>query len=217
MTKATCSISPIVFLYRIGALNWLPELFDEIWMPSVVLDDLLQARFVGYDVPSPFNLPWVQYEDPQLTIPGSWMSLDLASGEVAAMALAFENRDCIVLLDEPMGRRAARLVGIQYWGTLKILLEAKARGLTPEITPYVDRLASSSILLSAENRRRILTLAGEDPHKPVATFPVVPTDNQPENNENMFFVSAANKWGLTGLLEQIGIRLKGKSGFHTQN
>ena len=43
------------------------------------------------------------------------------------------------------------------------------------------------------------------------------TDNQPENNENMFFVSAANKWGLTGLLEQIGIRLKGKSGFHTQN
>ena len=161
MTKATCSISPIVFLYRIGALNWLPELFDEIWMPSVVLDDLLQARFVGYDVPSPFNLPWVQYEDPQLTIPGSWMSLDLASGEVAAMALAFENRDCIVLLDEPMGRRAARLVGIQYWGTLKILLEAKARGLTESIAPYVDSLGKTGLWIVGETRQRILTLAGE--------------------------------------------------------
>jgi hypothetical protein len=47
VTRATCSISPIVFLYRIEALDWLPELFDEVWMPSVVLDDLLEARFGG--------------------------------------------------------------------------------------------------------------------------------------------------------------------------
>ena len=161
MTKATCSISPIVFLYRIGALNWLPELFDEIWMPSVVLDDLLQARFVGYDVPSPFNLPWVQYQDPQLTIPATWMALDLASGEVAAMSLAFENPDCTVLLDEPMGRRAARLVGIKYWGTLKILLEAKAHGLTDSIAPYVDSLGKTGLWIVGETRQRILRLAGE--------------------------------------------------------
>jgi predicted nucleic acid-binding protein len=161
VTKATCSISPIVFLYRIGALNWLPELFDEIWMPSVVLDDLLQARFVGYDVPSPFNLPWMQYQDPQLTIPASWMSLDLASGEVAAMSLAFENPDCTVLLDEPMGRRAARLVGIKYWGTLKILLEAKAHGLTDSIAPYVDSLGKTGLWIVGETRQRILRLAGE--------------------------------------------------------
>jgi predicted nucleic acid-binding protein len=110
VTRATCSISPIIFLYRIGALDWLPELFDEFWMPSVVLDDLLEARFGGYDVPSPFSLPWVKYADPQVTIPGAWVSLDLSSGEVAAMSLAFENRDCIVLLDEPIGRRPA------WWG-----------------------------------------------------------------------------------------------------
>ena len=111
MTKATCSASPIIYLYRIGALEWLPELFNEIWMPSCVLDDILQARFIGYDVPSPFDLPWVQYEDPQLTVPAVWLALDLSSGEVAAMSLAFENHDCLVLLDEPMGRRAAGLIG----------------------------------------------------------------------------------------------------------
>jgi hypothetical protein len=159
--RATCSISPIVFLYRIGALDWLPELFDEVWMPSVVLDDLLEARFYGYDVPSPFNLPWVQYADPQVTIPGAWVSLDLSSGEVAAMSLAFENRDCIVLLDEPIGRRAASLVGIQYWGTLKILLEAKSRGLTDTIAPYVDRLGMTGLWIVGETRQRILKLAGE--------------------------------------------------------
>ena len=161
MIRATCSISPIVFLYRIGALDWLPKLFDEVWMPSVVLDDLLEARFSGYDVPSPFKLPWVQYADPQVTIPGAWVSLDLSSGEVAAMSLAFENQDCIVLLDEPIGRKAASLVGIQYWGTLKILLEAKARGLTSSIAPYVDRLGTTGLWIMGETRQRILKLAGE--------------------------------------------------------
>jgi len=161
VNKASCSASPIVFLYRIGALEWLPELFQEIWMPSCVLDDLLQAKFIGYDVPSPFDLPWVQYEDPQLTIPAVWLALDLSSGEVAAMSLAFESRDCIVLLDEPMGRRAAGLIGLQCWGTLKILLEAKKRGLTDSIAPYVDRLGKSGVWLVNETRQRILTLADE--------------------------------------------------------
>ena len=39
------------------------------------------------------------------------------------------------------------------------------------------------------------------------------TESQPEIDENMFFVSATRKWGLTGLLEQIGKLLKGKTGF----
>ncbi len=166
MAKATCSISPLIYLYRVRALDWLPKLFEEVWMPTVVLEDMLEARFIGYDVPSPFDLPWVQYEDPELTVPAAWMSLDLSSGEVAAMSLAFENRDCIVLLDDPLARHAAKNVGIQYWGTIKILLEAKARGLTEKIAPYVDTLARSSLLLSDENRRRILALAGEGDLKP---------------------------------------------------
>lgn len=161
MSKTACSASPVIFLYRIGALEWLPKLFDEIWMPSCVLDDLLQAKFIGYDVPSPFDLPWVQYEDPQLTIPAAWLALDLSSGEVAAMSLALENRDCIVLLDESIGRRAAGLIGLHYWGTLKVLLEAKQRGLAASIAPYVDRLEKSGIWMPHETRQRILRLAHE--------------------------------------------------------
>lgn len=161
ITKASCSVSPIIYLYRIGALEWLPKLFDEIWMPSVVLEDLLEGRFIGYDVPSPFDLPWVQYEDPQITIPAAWVALDLSSGEVAAMSLAFESRNCIVLLDEPMGRTAAQTVGIQCWGTLKILLEAKKRGLTESVAPYVERLHKAGMWLTFETRQRILKLARE--------------------------------------------------------
>lgn len=162
MERATTSVSPIINLHRIGALDLLPQLFDQIWMPSVVLEDLLDARFLGYNVPSPFDLPWVEYHDPELTIPSVWISLDLSSGEVAAIALAFENKDCIVLIDEPIGRQAAGGVGIKYWGTLQILLEAKERGFIPSIIPYVKSLQQSGMFMTDEIVRRVLRLAGEE-------------------------------------------------------
>ena len=43
------------------------------------------------------------------------------------------------------------------------------------------------------------------------------SSNHTENHENMVFVSAARKWGLTGLLEQISKLLVGKTGFQSQN
>ncbi len=161
MARAVSSVSPIINLHRIDALDLLPKMFEQVWMPSVVLEDLLDARFLGYNVPSPFELPWVEYQDPQITIPAVWVSLDLSSGEVAAIALAFENRDCVVLIDEPIGRQAAAGVGIEYWGTLQILLEAKARGHVPSIIPYLKGLQHSGMWMTSETVQRVLRLADE--------------------------------------------------------
>jgi len=190
MANAVCSVSPIIYLHRIGALEWMPKLFDEIWMPSVVLEDLLEGRFIGYNVPSPFDLTWIDYRDPELTIPSAWMALDLSSGEVAAMAVAFEHSKCTVLLDDPLARKAARAVGLESWGTLRIMLEAKARGLTDRIAPYVDQMGNTGLFMLAETRRRILKLANESdpesdselpppaPRKEKAEVPN-PTENRP--------------------------------------
>lgn len=40
MPDAITNTSPMVYLYRIGALTWLPELFDEVWIPSAVVREL---------------------------------------------------------------------------------------------------------------------------------------------------------------------------------
>lgn len=42
------------------------------------------------------------------------------------MALALEHPDRIVLLDDSLARRIAQEAGLHVWGTLKVLLEAKA-------------------------------------------------------------------------------------------
>jgi uncharacterized protein len=77
------------------------------------------------------------------------------------MALALENRDRIVLLDDMLARRTAQVAGLQVWGTLKVLLEAKSQGLVDKIEPHVANLSESGLWVSAEVKQRILHLAGE--------------------------------------------------------
>jgi hypothetical protein len=87
--------------------------------------------------------------------------LDLGAGEIAAMALALENPDKVILLDDMLARRTAQAAGLQVWGTLKVLLEAKSHGITDKVEPYVSKLGDSGMWISAEIKERILKLAGE--------------------------------------------------------
>jgi predicted nucleic acid-binding protein len=77
--------------------------------------------------------------------PSEWLVLDLGAGEIAAMALALENQDRVVLLDDMLARRTAQAAGLQVWGTLKILLEAKSHGLIDTVEPYVTQLRDSGM------------------------------------------------------------------------
>ena len=160
MLKAISNTSPLLYLYRIGAINWLPELFDEVWIPEAVKNELLAGRSKGYDVPNPDDYPWLSVVNPK-SMPSEWLALDLGVGEIAAMALALENPKRIVLLDDMLARRTAQVAGLQVWGTLKVLLEAKSRGLVDKIEPYITKLSESGMWVSAEVRQRILKLAGE--------------------------------------------------------
>ncbi len=160
MPDAIVNTSPLVYLYRVGALDWLFKLFGEIWVPSAVVRELDEGRRRGYDVPNAGDYAWLVVVDPR-SIPSEWLTLDLGPGEIAAMALALENPVRIVLLDDARAREIAAAAGLQVWGTLKILLEAKGKGLTGKIEPLVSRLAESGMWVSDDISRRILALAGE--------------------------------------------------------
>lgn len=160
MPNAISNTSPLLYLYRIGAIEWLSQLFKEFWIPAAVFDELKEGQRKGYDVPNLRNYRWVKMVNPRV-MPSEWLSLDLGADELAAMALALENQDRIVLLDDMLARRTAIAAGLTVWGTLKILLEAKAQGLTQQIAPLVDRLKDTGMWISDEIHQRILKIAGE--------------------------------------------------------
>ncbi len=160
MPKAVSNTSPLLYLYRIDGIEWLPMLFDDIWIPEGVKNELQAGRSKGYDVPNPDDYSWLNIVNPKST-PSEWLALDLGAGEIAAMALALENLDRVVLLDDMLARRTAQVAGLQVWGTLKVLLEAKSQNLVDKIEPHVTKLSDSGMWVSAEVKQRILTLAGE--------------------------------------------------------
>jgi predicted nucleic acid-binding protein len=160
MSKAISNTSPLLYLYRIGVIEWLPKLFDEIWAPEAVKNELLAGCSKGYNVPNPADYPWVKIVNPEST-PSEWLALDLGAGEISAMALALENRDRIVLLDDMLARRTAQAAGLQVWGTLKVLLEAKSQGWIDRIEPLIGKLGESGMWISDKVKQRILALADE--------------------------------------------------------
>jgi predicted nucleic acid-binding protein len=160
MPKVISNTSPLLYLYRIGAIDWLPNLFDEVWTPDAVKNELLAGRSKGYAVPDPANFKWLRIVNPK-SMPSEWLALDLGTGEIAAMALAFENPEHIILLDDLLARRTAQAAGLHVWGTLKVLLEAKSQGLVAKVEPFVTNLSEAGLWVSAELKQRILVLAGE--------------------------------------------------------
>jgi len=160
MTSVISNTSPLLYLHRIGAIHLLPKLFDKIWIPDAVKDELLVGKSKGYDVPVPGELDWLQIVNPK-SMPSEWLALDLGSGEVAAMSLALENPKHVILLDDMLARRTAQAAGLSVWGTLKVLLEAKSRGLVEKVEPFVAKLNDSGMWISSDLNQRILKLADE--------------------------------------------------------
>jgi len=158
--KAISSTSSLLYLYRISGIRWLPRLFSEIWVPEAVKNELQEGRRKGYDVSNLDDYSWLNIVNPKST-PSEWLTLDLGTGEIAVMALALENPDKVVLLDETLARRIAQAAGLQIWGTLKILFEAKLQKIINNVKPYIPKLRDSGMWISAEVEKRILRLADE--------------------------------------------------------
>jgi predicted nucleic acid-binding protein len=53
--KAIGNTSPLLYLYRIGAIDFLPKLFDQVWTPQAVINELSLGKALGYDVPDPID------------------------------------------------------------------------------------------------------------------------------------------------------------------
>lgn len=64
MADAISNTSPLLYLYRIAALSWLPQLFGEVWVPGAVAQELRDGRQRGFDVPELGGMGWIRVVEP---------------------------------------------------------------------------------------------------------------------------------------------------------
>jgi predicted nucleic acid-binding protein len=147
MAKAITNTSPLQYLYRAGILDWLPQLFEEVWTTTAVQQELYEGEQRGYEVPKLDEYEWLELHDPR-HLPSQWLVTQLGAGELSVMALALEEPEVVVILDDALARRTAQAAGLHVWGTLRVLLEGKTVGLCSHVGPVLNQLQTSGMWLS---------------------------------------------------------------------
>jgi predicted nucleic acid-binding protein len=142
--------TPLIALSRVGHLALLPALFDEIFIPPSVYEEVAQK---GYGRPGSQEITlarWYTIQGPQESVPLPAELLGLDRGEIDVILLARELEADWVLIDEKLARQIAIAMGLQVKGTLGVLLVAYRLGLLTrtESLEAVHELAQSSVRLS---------------------------------------------------------------------
>jgi len=159
MREVVSNTSPLLYLHQLGKIDVLPALYSQVLVPASVVEELAAGRAAGHDVPNVSALPWVRVvSSPTLALLA--LATDLGKGEAEAIAIAHE-RNALLILDDGLARRHAKLVGVTLTGTLGVLVKAKTAGHIPQVAPVVSRLTDLGFRLSEQTRDAVLKLANE--------------------------------------------------------
>lgn len=153
--------SPLLYLHQVGQLNLLPQLYGIVIAPDAVNQELVVGKETGVDVPDLSRLDWLQVQSIRAAsaIPNV---IDLGRGEAEVIALGLTHPNSLLILDDQLGRRIAKLYQLRCTGTLGVLIKAKQVGYVAAIAPIIAQLQSKGMWLTEAVIQSALNLAGEE-------------------------------------------------------
>jgi predicted nucleic acid-binding protein len=155
--------SPLIVLARSELIPVLNAMIDEVIIPRTVYGectiDLKLPGAAAIHLAVEARQIQVRPDEDHGDEAGEVL-VGLDAGEIAAIHLALALQ-CPVLMDERLGRQAARRKGLTVIGSAGLLLGAKQRGLIPNVAPIIGQWRGMGYFLSAEVVRAVLERAGE--------------------------------------------------------
>lgn len=129
--------SCLIVLQKIDRLEVLKELFGQLYITKEIADEY------GDKLPT-----WIIQKTTIDPTKQRILQLDLDKGEASALALALENEDALVLIDEKKGRKKATALGLKIMGTLGVLIKAKEKGFINSMLLEIEKLKSVEFRMS---------------------------------------------------------------------
>lgn len=147
ITDTSCLIA----LDRVGLLDVLPRLHDDVVAPPTVIAEFGRC-------PS-----WLREEPVRdAAAVEALIARRLDPGEAEALVLARVIPNALLLIDEARGRRIALSFGLSIIGTAGLLAVAKDAGLLPAVKPILDALREHhDFRLADRHYEQVLREAGE--------------------------------------------------------
>jgi len=146
MKTLVSNTSPIRYLTCIGEHDLLPLLFEKVFIPKAVYQELTHQNTP--DIVRQFILSspaWL--ETCEVKTSNNKSLLHLEAGEMEAILLTEQMKADILLIDEKKGRLAAKKRGLTILGILG-LLELANRQQKLDLPQAIDKLLKTNINLS---------------------------------------------------------------------
>ncbi|RLD65082.1 MAG: DUF3368 domain-containing protein [Bacteroidetes bacterium] len=160
MIKAIVNASPLIALSIIRQFNLLKQIFNEIYIPKAVADEILAAEskkhFAVNELKQAINNDIFKvYTVKDSKFVGKLFG-KLHKGELEVIVGAKELDVDFAVIDEIAARRLAKILGVDTIGTIGILMLAKEKGYIPHLKPLLLELKSNKFRLSDKLMKKIL-------------------------------------------------------------
>lgn len=162
MKLVVADSGPLIALARIGRLDLLPKVVEQVLVPHTVAAECTRdpdkpgARAIRMALQSGLLR---ETADPDATALAAALA-QADPGELAAIALAAA-LPAPVLIDDAIARRIARAHGVQVIGTAGVLLKARKTGAVKRIAPLLAQMRANGYFLSDALIEEILRRSGE--------------------------------------------------------
>jgi hypothetical protein len=153
--------TPLIALAKIDKLSLLTELFGRITIPQAVYDEVVTNALNRPGSQAVQKADWIDLRIVDNQIKVAYLRTDLDPGESESLVLAEELNANWILLDEQKARLAAQLIGLNFVGTVGVLLFAKQMKKIDRIRPLLDELREKNFHLSKRVYRTVLQQANE--------------------------------------------------------
>ncbi len=131
--------SCFIILANIGEFDLLRKVYGQIITTTEI------AIEFGENLPE-----WVKIVEVKDKQKQQLLELQIDKGESSAIALALETPNSTLILDDYKARKLAEKLGLNYTGTIGVMIKAKLQGIIPSIKPLLNKLKSTDFRLSAE-------------------------------------------------------------------
>jgi predicted nucleic acid-binding protein len=143
--------SPLILLHKIDELNLLKRVYGSlITTPEIALE-------FGFDLPN-----WIFIKPVTDKKYQALLATQVDSGEASAIALATEQPNALLVLDDLKARKLAHKLNLKITGTLGVIHKAKQLSVIPKVKPILDKLLLTDFHVNERIIDELLKLNGED-------------------------------------------------------
>ena len=165
--KAVADSGPLIHLAAVRQFDLLRLYFSELLVPRAVFQEVVVAGRGQPGSPETDTAQrrrWITVTDPRESSGAALLvEQGMSPTDAAVVALARAHPDHILLADDLAVRTAALAAGLQVYGTIGLLIDAKRDGHLPSLKQALDTLIQSGFYLDPRSPlyREALHLAGE--------------------------------------------------------